>query len=256
MAKLINIVLRFLAIVIIGNSTIYGQTIDSDRLGNLWLIDGDRVKKMDEDGKLHSLYSNLLLGSPNSIDLSDPFKILIFFHGSQTLVLLNNSAAIIGTPIDLQGLGLGEVKLACRSSRGGAWLYHRESAELVRTDNQFTRIEQRITISQRIVNQQPNFITERGGVIYLGLANKSIARFDMYGAMLPQIQIEYNNEFAVDGINLWVQNKSRVIKVSTYNPKQVIEQYQCECHSSPVIIRGRPACFDGVKFNFCQKNGK
>lgn len=253
---LLKIVLGALAILNIGLSNLYAQTIGSDGLGNFWLIDSDRVKKIDEDGKLHSSYSNLLLGAPNSIDLSDPFRIFVFFHGSQTLVLLNNGAAIIGSPVDIQGLGLGEVSLACRSTRGGAWLFHRESAELVRTDNQFTRIEQRISIPQKILNQQPNFLTESGGVIFLGLANKFIARFDVYGAMLPQFQIEYMNEFVVEGIHLWVKNKSMVKKVSTYNPKEVVEQFRCECPYTPLIIRGRPACFDGVKFNFCQKNGK
>ncbi|PKP39823.1 MAG: hypothetical protein CVT98_00330, partial [Bacteroidetes bacterium HGW-Bacteroidetes-15] len=140
--------LFFLAIALFFPILLMGQTqsISPDGIGAYWFIKDSKVLKIDFEGNVKSSYSNLMLGNPSEIDPSDPFRIVVFFQGSQSIVIINNDANILGKPITISELGLGEVTLVSRSSRVGLWFLHRESAEIVRVDNQLSKVEQRIAL--------------------------------------------------------------------------------------------------------------
>jgi len=89
-----------------------------DGLGFYWNISASRILKFNLQGEVVASYSNLSLGKPYSIDATDPFRVMIFFRESQILVFLNSEASIIGKSISIADLDLGEVRLACRCSRG------------------------------------------------------------------------------------------------------------------------------------------
>jgi hypothetical protein len=197
-----------------------------------------------------------LLGEPSSIDASDPFRILVFYQNSQSLVLISNDATILGKSVNLSDLGLGEVILACRSARGGAWLLHRESSEVVLVDSHFSKIEYRFSLHQTIINKLPNYLKESGGVIYIGLNNKAIARFDSYGATFPPIQIEYTNTFSIDKNYLWAAVNGIVSRVNLSNRDDIAKIFHCTCNSLPIIINEELTCFDGEKFHSCKKIGE
>jgi hypothetical protein len=231
----------------------FTQHLNPDGLGGYWVVSGSQVIKLDSEGNRTASYSNLLLGKPSFIDAADPFRIFIFYYESQNLVVLNNDAVIIGMPINLTSLGLGEVVVACRANRGGVWLYHRESNEIVRIDHQLSKVEQRINLSNTFKGNFPNHMVESNGILYIGLANKLIARFDSYGASLQPINISYSKAFRIEG-NFVITNVNGIVnKININSPLDRYEKFSCPTPSIPITIKGVLVCFDGERFHFCEK---
>ncbi|MFP4556661.1 MAG: hypothetical protein ACLFNU_07305 [Bacteroidales bacterium] len=230
-----------------------GQAVQVDAMGAIWHLDGNDINKIDHDGNLLESYNNLLLGNPTSIDVSDPFKILVFYRESQNILLINNDANTIGKPVNLSDFGLGEITHACRSNRGGVWLYHRVSAELVRLDQRFTSIVQRIPFSTSEHNLHPNHLAQHNGVLYAGINNNIVIRMDEYGTILPQFQISYKNDFRIQNDKLWATHKSQTVGYNLKKTEENPEHYHCSCQELAVIIDNKPMCFDGEKLRLCKK---
>lgn len=254
-----SIVIKTYRIIILSFLLIYTgllsgvtQDVYSDGIGGFWYSQGTSVIKINDNSEIQSTYSNLMLGEPSSMDASDPFRIMVFYQNTQSIILINNDATILGKPISLSDLGFGEVILACRSARGGAWVLHRESSEIVLIDSQFSTVEYRFSLQQSIKNSLPNYMVESDGVIYIGLNNKTIVRFDSYGATLPHIQIDYTNTFLVEKKYLWIAFNGIVKRVNLANPDEITKKFHCTCNSLPIIVNEKLACFDGEKFHFCE----
>ncbi len=217
---------------------------------DFWVINGSTVQKVDGQGKILSNYHNHSLGSPTSIDASDPFRVMIFYYQHQTLVIINTNGVALGEPISLQDLALGEITLACRSSRGGVWLYHRESSELLLTNPQFSRIIQSTRVNTW---HDPNCLREVNDNVYLGINNASILQIDSYGAKRNELNLLYDGYFLVDANFLWVLNNGLLEKRALLDPTKVVVYFMCRCNSLPLIINGEAKCFDGHKLITCEK---
>jgi hypothetical protein len=239
----------FITLCVIGAKS---QSICPDGLGGFWTIDGFAVEKIDGNGNRIATFTNQILGKPYSIDPSDPFRVMVFFQNTQNVVFLDNNASQIGKHVYLGNLGLGEVTLACRSARGGIWLYHREGWEMVRTNPQISRIEQRIALPASLNQSQPNFMLEYQKVLYVGVNNKLIIPFDLYGFSSHPIDIQYNFEFGFYQNNLLTVSSDTIIRISLVD-KKIREKHYCPCGSFPLIINGTPHCFDGKTFLPCKK---
>jgi hypothetical protein len=210
---------------------------------NNWLIQGTHVLRINDEGETLGSYSNRLLGIPTSIDPSDPFRVIVFYSSHQQISIINTDGVAIGKPIMLTDLGLGEVTLACRSSQGGVWLYHREGNELVLTNSQFTRIVQRISLSNSNNDGVFNHLEESENIMYLGVNNDYIATFDSYGSNLETIPLPYNNFFRVIGDNIWTLQIGFLEKRTIHNPSVIVERYKHSCKLLPLIINGEPMCY-------------
>jgi hypothetical protein len=229
------------------------QDLLPDGIGNYWVISGSKVSKIDAKGQTIAHYSNILLGNPSSLDSSDPFRVMVFYNQNQNILFLNNDAAIIGKPINFVDIGLGEVVLSCRSSLGGIWLLHREKAELLRYNNQFNAVEQRISIGDEFKNYDPKQMTEHGGILYISLNKSIIARFDTYGAQLIPLDILHEGYFRIEANYLWVKHNNLFWKYNLNDLNEHPETYRCSCHSIPLTINKAVACFNGKEFIFCEK---
>jgi hypothetical protein len=234
-------------------STLYPQNVSHDGIGGYWYLDGGEVIKINSESKKIASYSNFLLGTPAIVDASDPFRVLVFYSESQSIVFLNNDGVIIGKALDFYSLKLGEITLASRAARGGVWVYSREHNEIVRLDNQFSRVDQRISLSHQLKALSPNYIIENNGILYVGFANSQITRFDSYSAALPTLNINYSNSFVVEGNYIWTSNHGVVAKNQIEPLILNLEMFQCPCSGQPITIKGIVMCFDGKSFQHCEK---
>ncbi|MFO8021334.1 MAG: hypothetical protein R6U65_02620 [Perlabentimonas sp.] len=239
--------------LILLSSLAKGQAVQVDVTGSIWLIKENSVNRIDHNGNLLGSYKNLLLGKPKSLDASDPFRILVFYKESQNILLLNNDANIIGQPVNLNELGLGEIILACRSTRGGVWLYHRVSAEFVRLDQRLVSVVQQIPFSSIDNKSHPNHIVQEDGVLFAGINNEMIYRIDEYGTILPTLEIPYKDAFRIHNNKLWVLHNNQTIGYNLKKPEANPVKYDCPCQALGVIIDNNLMCFDGKTFQFCKK---
>jgi hypothetical protein len=229
------------------------QDLSPDGIGNYWVVSESKINKINAKGQLVAHFSNILLGNPSSLDSSDPFRVMVFYSQNQSILFLNNDAAIIGKPINIVDIGLGEVVLACRSSLGGIWLLHREKAELLRYNNQLNAIEQRISLDEKFIQYDPKQMTEHGGILYISFNNNRIARFDTYGAQLLPLEILHEGNFRVESNYLWVKYNDFFLKYNLNELDEYPETYRCSCSSIPLTINKVVVCFNGKEFIFCEK---
>jgi hypothetical protein len=246
-------IISFLLLTVAVSSIAQNTNVFPDGLGNFWTISDNRVKKIDVNGNALASYLNLHYGKPSSIDASDPFRVLVFFEQSQTLIIINTEATLIGKPIIINDLNLGEIPLVCRSAMGGAWLFQREASEIVRYDAQFSSIEQRISLDRNFSDLKPEYMIESGGLLYISFNSNIILRFDSYGAQLEPLNIQHNGFFRIESNYLFVNYNQFAFGYNLKKPSAAPTHYNCQCNSVPITISGDIACFDGTKFIFCKK---
>lgn len=227
--------------------------IKPDGIGGFWYIDGIKTVRVDEEGKTLCSFSNIQLGNPKTVDPTDPFRVIAFFEVPQQIQVISSIGTPLAQPIDLSLLNIGTISVVCKSSRGGVWLYNQEGNEIVLTNNLLTRIEQRISLLNIEPGSVPNFLTEANGILYLGVNNNLIERFDTYGVKLEPLDIEYSEHFIVDNKHLWVQKGNKIEKRELDAPTIVVAEFLCVGKTLPLVIKGKPMSFDGKKFISCEK---
>jgi len=180
-----------------------GNFMTVDELGSLYLVNEEQLTKFDIDGKLLFTYTNLYNGNITSVDVGDPFKILVYYRDFSQIVFLDNFLSKSAVPISLESIKLELATLACSSYNNGFWVYLPQSFELV-------RIAQDMIISNRsgdlssIVQSEidPNYIVEKDNFVYLNDPNIGIMIFDKYGTYyktIPMMNLQY---FQVEGNNI------------------------------------------------------
>ena len=193
---------------------IKGQSIFADHLGNFYFVDGDQLLKYNEDFILQNTYSNKLLGTISSVDVSDPLKILLFYKDFNEVVFVDNTMSAKSDAIKLVNLEIGMPTLACTSYDNGMWVYDQSQFQILRLDknlqvssttgnlNQIPNIEGEI---------QPNYIVERDGFVYLNSPLQGIFVFDKFGTYYKTISIKNLTKFQVLGENIICPLKGKLI---------------------------------------------
>lgn len=71
--------------------------VSVDPIGQLYLsFDDGRIMKLGRDGQTNYIYDDGLLGTPDAIEVSDPFSPLLYFEEFQTIVSLDRTLNEIG----------------------------------------------------------------------------------------------------------------------------------------------------------------
>lgn len=222
-----------------------------DGIDGYWFIEGSAVKKVDSQGTALATYSNIALGNPSFVDVTDPFRIAVFYAESQFLVMLSTDASISGNPISVQDLSLGEVNLLCRSSRGGFWLYIHPRGELIHIDESLKATNLRLNVPHTYEFSSKSFLCEHNGLLYLGSNREEIFRWDLYGAEKENVTIPYD-EVRFEGDYIWVKKEAEISRVNL-NDETEPTNYFCPCNFLPLSIQGQAMCFDGIAFKLCKK---
>lgn len=226
----------------------------SDGIGNFWTISGSHVNKINLEGKMLATYSSKFLGLPSSIDATDPFRILVFYKESQHLVVLNNDATIIGSPLNLIELGLGEVSCVCRSSRGGFWMLNPENSLVSHFDDKYRQSGGRIVIDNSFVPRKIIFLFEQKGILYMGVGGDRIARYDVYGARLDELVFKFD-QVRIEDDRFWIQNDYDIFSLTIdFNQNNLPVKVNGMCDYLPISVGQDVMCFDGEKFNLFIKN--
>ncbi|HDP55013.1 MAG TPA: hypothetical protein ENN24_04940 [Bacteroidetes bacterium] len=253
MLKFLRFLLFQLAIALCMASTSHSQKISYDGIAKYWIIEGNRVVAFTRTEELNKSFSSIVLGEPSSVDASDPFRILVFYRKAQAIAIISAEASAVGSTIDLNSLGIGEISHATRSSLGGAWLALDGIPKLVRLNKQFLHVEQTVMLPNRYAKHAVVQIAEQNGTLYVGLSNGSILVFDTYGSLDKELSFHPFTMFMLSRQSISVVNTDSVVQYSLSNRNQKIGKYHCTCSPYIAIVRNEVACFKGKQFVFCEK---
>ncbi|MGL5912990.1 MAG: hypothetical protein ACRCZB_02405 [Bacteroidales bacterium] len=175
-----------------------------DKQGNLFVVRSNSVTKYSS--KLQSLarYTSTL-GNIYSLDVLDPFKILLFSQQFVRLNLLDNQLSPLGNAVFLPDINVQQPLVVCRSAEHAVWLIDGYKEQLLQYDlvRASTREIASLTHYTQNGKHLPTYAIERNGKLYVNFADNSIAVFDKFGALLHLYSIVLPNWFEVQGSTLY-----------------------------------------------------
>ena len=100
------------------------ELIRVDNLGNLYVLEkqSNALSKWDENGQKLFEFSEFRYGKPTIVDVTNPFKVLVFYPDFQRVIILDNTLAKL-TEIDLVEYGYFDVMKIALSNDNHLWIY-------------------------------------------------------------------------------------------------------------------------------------
>ncbi len=162
----------------------------TDHLGNIYTISKTNITKLDKEGNKLAEYSNANLGELSYADVSDPFRILLFFRDFNQIQLLDKYLAEIASPVSLDDLDINQVEIACTSNLGGFWVYDSQTTELKYIDRTLEIAAKSIPLNTVAdITAQPDFLIEKNDLLFLNIPENGIFLFDKYGLFYKRIPL-------------------------------------------------------------------
>lgn len=157
------------------------QILEMDRLGQLYLVnDQQEVLKYTPDGQLLARYSNQQLGAVGTLDVSNPFAILVYYPNFQKAIVLNRNLTEVGF-FELQDFGFWEVRSVALASDNNIWLVDPLENVLVKVNEQGKRIVQSANILQQ-TGKSPGIlrIREVDQSVWLSTDDHQLWQYDVF----------------------------------------------------------------------------
>ncbi len=177
------------------NSSI--QMMDIDPLGHLYLVDDtDRVSKFDTTGQLQHTVVNNNLGRIHSLDVGNPFKVMVFYRDQQTIILYDRTLSEIQR-IPLIQWELQDVTAACLSPDNALWIFNGMNKVLVKLNDKGDPL---ITSDPfdilRTSSARPDFIYDVDQLMLVKEGGRPIDVFNDFGNYQNSLPIE-NDFFSI-----------------------------------------------------------
>ncbi len=192
----------------------------SDQLGNLYIIKNTELKKVDFENNQEKNYSNSLFGKISTVDVSDPFKTLLFYKDFNKIVFLDKNLSEIISPIILDDLGYYNVLSVCQSVNGGFWLFDQSLSQLVYIDKNLNTVKKSSQLSDLLrqnIEQKQVFMLEKNDYIYLGINGEGVLLFDNYGTYLKTFPLLNSGGFQVSNGIISYYKKGELYFYNTNN---------------------------------------
>lgn len=206
-----------------------------DPLENIFLIKGSQVQKLEHRANKKKNYSSLIFGKITSVDVSNPFKILIFYKDFNKIEFLDNNLSLMASTVSLDDLGYYHVTAACSSVNGGFWLFDQSLNQISYIDQDLNTV-QKSSILTDIIGQNTGYeavsMLEKNDYIYLGIKDQGVLLFDNYGTYIKTFPIKSAEKFQIindhisylnDG-NLYFYNLDNYNETHIKLPKPEIKQ--------------------------------
>lgn len=169
-----------------------------DELENLYLIDRVEIGMWNKQGKHQFNYSQNSLGRIGDVDLSRSLKPLVFYPDLSTLVVMDNTLSVQGTPIDLNRYELDQAELVCNSVNAHFWFYDGSRNELIRTDRSFNITSETGDLVRLLnIRLNPTQIIEFRERLYLNAPSQGILVFDIFGSHMKTLRIKGAEHFQI-----------------------------------------------------------
>jgi hypothetical protein len=170
--------------------------LDVDVLDNIYLItNANQLKKLKPNGDSSAIFNDVKkYGNPSLIDVSNPLKVLVYYKGFSTVVVLDRFLAFRNS-INFRDKNIFKAKALATSYDNNIWLFDEQDFKLKKINDDGAILSS--TNDWRQIFDEvpsPNSIQDRDGFVYLYDANKGFYIFDYYGSLknnLPFLQWEH-----------------------------------------------------------------
>ncbi len=188
-----------------------------DNLGYFYFVNGSSLIKTDGNFDTIARYSDKTHGEISEIDVSNPFRILVFYKDFNLIVFLDNQLATLRDPVQLDDLGFYSVDAVCTSATGSFRLYDNQSSSVITIGKDLDIIQTGTNLYSIAGDYNAVKMRESANFVFVQLASGYIIRLDKFSNFS-------NNRFCGDGIcfdcfndDLYIINESSVYGLDDQN---------------------------------------
>ena len=172
-----------------------------DNLDNVYTLNSrNQVKKYDANGDSVAVYNDIRkFGKATLIDVSNPLKVLLYYHDFTTVVMLDRFLNPVNT-IDLRKQNILQAKAIGQSYDNKIWVYDELESKLKKIDEDGKLMLE--TPDFRLLLGQapaPVKIFDENKYVYIYDSLLGVYVFDYYGALKNNIMIDHWQNLKVTG---------------------------------------------------------
>ena len=196
-----------------------------DNFGNLFVVTPkNEVLKYNPQGKFLWNYTNKTFGDISQLDVTDPLRVILFYAGFQQIVVLNNNLSEI-SQYSFNQNPEKQITLIASANNNGFWVYDQINRELRKLTNSFTDDLKTGNIYQRNgFDMQANFMVSDEQYVFINDVQEGVRIFDQYGNFMKTAVIEAENEFEVNGSEIYFFKNQKLMGYNylTFEYKEVL----------------------------------
>jgi hypothetical protein len=167
------------------------KSFELDNLGNIYLItDNNQLKKLNSSfDSIASFNDTRRYGTLASVDVSNPFKILLFYKDFSTVLVLDRFLNIINT-IDFRKQGIQQISSIVSSYDNKIWCYDEIENKLKKVDDNGDILFESTDFRMLFDNPLPvQKIIDTDGKVYCYNKQIGLLVFDYYGGLKHKYSI-------------------------------------------------------------------
>jgi hypothetical protein len=198
-------------VALIKKVTLQARAIESDNMGNVYMLNGGVISKYTFSGELMEKNSSLAFGEVSSLDASNALKMVAYFKDLSQIVYLDNQLGARGESVALDELGYFQITEICRSYNDGLWIYDQTTFELTRLNERLEVDVESGNLAQVLgVSPDPNYIREVNNWVYVNDPDNGVFVFDWYGSYTKTIPVKGVQKFVVRADRLFFMKDNRI----------------------------------------------
>ncbi len=215
--------LVFSQLKLIDEKPVTAKDFSIDNLGNFYFIKNGKVLKTDRNMNKIAEYSNNFLGDITYTDVSNPFRILIYYKDFNQIIFLDSHLAELKSPVSLDDLGIYDATAVCYSLLGGFWVYRNQKSQVIRFSQNLRKEQKGTELSAFGVNSSPRKMTETTKNIFIHFENDYIFILDNFGSYHKKVEVENIIDFRIKNNFIYTFDGQflSLININTLNEKKI-----------------------------------
>lgn len=170
--------------------------IEVDNLGNIYAVTDFEIYKFDKNLFLQKTYSQSSFGKIYSLDVSNPFKILVFFKDFNSIFFLDNNLSEI-SKIDFSISDFTDIQLVSSSLQSDFWIYDNSDKRIFLINEKFEIQQKSKFLGKYICNNEFLDMVESENKLYLGIKYKGVLIFDINAKFNDFVELNRIEFFSV-----------------------------------------------------------
>lgn len=182
-----------------------------DKLGNIYLVKNNVVGKYDDKMNKLCSYDNYSAGSISSVDVANPFKIIVFYSEFNKVVYLDNNLAELRSPIMIDDAGFYNIRAVCSSSFGGFWIFDEQDICVRRIETDLSSTQKGTNLYESLGDANVLEMKESINYLFLRSETGKILVLDRFGNYFRTVEVgEDCSRFCVDNDILYVNSSGKI----------------------------------------------
>lgn len=193
-----------------------------DQFGNIYLIKGDELLKLDSKGKELYAFSDPLYGNITSVDALNAMNPLVFYDDVNQLRILDNRLNDV-LSFDLLEAGFIDPTLVAYSDQENIWFYDQILDRLARFEPTQNKITDQSLVIAQINNKQirPIALLSSFNRVLLVIPNVGIMVFDPQGSYVKTIALPDFEFLAFSNKTIIALNRNGLISEYTLDTDKI-----------------------------------